>query len=156
MLQVRTGLAAVLVGGLLLVAAGCGGGNGSANNTRPTTTARTTCGKLAHVGRKLSVLLELLEPHVPYPLTAGHTRDIEMGSASLKNLARRMPRSLRPDVEVLADGYEKLEHGLKGMDLSSGMTATQFARLQTLSLQINQVAVKKASVHIAVSRKCAG
>jgi len=169
----RTILCAAVLGGLLLVAAGCGGGGKSAAKTTTTTpvgatgagpTGRTgvtssngptggtttasglgalasasNCLQLSDLGSKLSAAF------------TGNTHNIQKQAALIQQFADHTPSDIRADFETLAGAYTKIANALKGVNLSSGQvpSASVLAKLASLSTQINEAAVQKASQHIA-------
>lgn len=150
-------LLAAALGGLLLAAAGCGGASNAAQTipSVPTTTGSVTtsttapglgslasaanCRQLANLGSQMSSAF------------AGQNKNIETEAALLQQFADRTPTAVRPDFEVYASAFSKIANALKGVNLSSGKTPspTVLAKLASLSSQINQTALQKASQHIA-------
>jgi hypothetical protein len=170
-------LCAVVLGVLLLAAAGCGGGktaatpgpatrvgtsgtfgatgvtgnagpsSGSNGPTGTNTTASglgalasaSNCLQLAHLGSALSAAF------------TGSNANVQKQAALIQQFADHTPSDIRADFETLAGAYAKIANALKGVNLSSGQrpSAAVIARLTSLSTQINQASLSKASQHIA-------
>ena len=170
----RTGtiLCAAVLGALLLAAAGCGGGKSAARTIPTHSTGQTgATGATGHMGptgvgptgtnttasglgalASASNCLQL--SHLGSALSAaftGSNANVQKQAALIKQFADHTPSDIRADFETLAGAYTKIATAVKGVNLSSGQTpsAAVLARLASLSTQINQAALTRASQHIA-------
>ena len=163
----------LILGSLFLLAAvisaaGCGGGSktttttttttSTAASTTATTAAGTTSpsvsssgaaalGALASAGNCKSLLD--LGTAISSAMSGSGNVDVQKEAQLLEQFAQKVPASIKPDFQTIADDVKKIADALGNYKVGSTPSPAQIAKLQSLSTSINTAQLTKASEDIS-------
>ncbi len=164
----------LILGSLFLLAAvisaaGCGGGGSKTTTTTTTTTttaASTTAktaagttspsvsssgaaalGALASAGNCKSLLD--LGTAISSAMSGTGNVDVQKEAQLLEQFAQKVPASIKPDFQTIADDVKKIADALGNYKVGSTPSPAQIAKLQSLSTSINTAQLTKASEDIS-------